>query len=164
MLAFLFAAAGLVLDRITKAWAVSELAPSGSIPLIERVFHLTYVENRGAAFGVLEGQRMFLLIVTGIAMCAVIWEIIRKRKTGSPFYLASLGLILGGGLGNLIDRASQGYVVDFFDFRLINFAVFNVADICAVCGVILFAAYLLFEDVAAKRKASAPDGQSHDAP
>ena len=115
------------------------------IPVIKDVLYFTYVENRGAAFGILQNHRWIFITVTILAMIAIIVYIAWKEPK-NKMLLVSLALILGGGIGNLIDRISLSYVIDFIDVRLIHFHVFNIADICVVCGCILLCIYILFFD------------------
>ncbi len=133
----LIASAGLLTDQITKAWAYNELRPIGEIRLWDGVFHLTYRENTGAAFSILEGKQAFFTVITLIivALIIVILAAGMFKDRLAEYALVFVGV---GGLGNLIDRISRGFVVDMFDFTLINFAVFNVADIFVTCGSILF--------------------------
>lgn len=128
------------LDQLTKALAVAYLEPVGSVPLVGFV-RLTYVENRGAAFGVLQNQTLFFIVV-GVVVVAGLLASYRYLHTVPPLLNACLGLQLGGALGNLVDRIRQGYVVDFFD--LTWWPVFNVADSAIVVGVCVMAYYLLF--------------------
>ncbi len=122
----------LLLDRITK-WAVATRMTEGeSLPLLENIFHLTYVLNPGAAFGMFPHSRGFFLAVGCAALIAVWW--LRREILAEPFPVrAGTGLFLGGTLGNLWDRAQTGLVIDFFDFRI--WPVFNVADIAICTGV-----------------------------
>ena len=115
------------------------------IPVIKGVLYFTYVENRGAAFGILQNHRWIFITVTILAMIAIIVYIAWKEPK-NKMLLLSLALILGGGIGNLIDRISLSYVIDFIDVRLIHFPVFNIADICVVCGCILLCIYIVFFD------------------
>ncbi len=134
----------IVLDQLVKYWAFTRLSVIGTIPLIDSVFHLTYVENHGAAFSILQNQRWLFLILTPIIMAGILYVLHKKMvyaKTGR----IGLYLILAGAVGNLIDRIWHGFVVDLFDFRLIHFPVFNVADIYVVCGVALFFYYYLIQ-------------------
>ena len=135
----------VVLDQLIKAWAIYSLQPLGTIPLIPNVLHLTYSENRGAAFSILTGHTELLLVVTGLMLAGLLYLLLSKRLKRWP-ELLSISLILAGGLGNLLDRAFRPghFVVDYIDFRLINFAIFNLADICVCCGCGLFMIYLLF--------------------
>ncbi len=130
-------------DFYTKYLVDSGMALSQTIPLIENVFHLTYVRNTGAAFSMLAGSRVFLIAAPIIIIAAIIVYIVRK-KPQNKFLLLSFSLIIAGGTGNLVDRIRFGYVIDFFDFRLINFAVFNVADIFVCVGAALFIFLLIF--------------------
>lgn len=133
------------LDQLFKELAIKYLSPIATKPIIQDVFHLTYVENKGAAFGILRGKTPFLIILTLVVIIAVVVMILRN-KVKNNFFLWSLALIIGGGVGNLIDRIVRGYVIDYLDTRFINFAVFNFADCCVVIGTIMVMIYLLFID------------------
>lgn len=131
----------LFIDQVTKALVRAWLEPSQSIPLIEDIFHFTYVRNTGASFGLMPGQRSLFITATVLVLAgiAVFWWRTRPRQA---VLVAALGLITGGALGNLVDRIVAGRVTDFFDFRV--FPVFNVADIgLTVGGAALFAWSLL---------------------
>lgn len=134
-----------LLDQLSK-WAVlCFVKPESTIPLWEHVFHLTYCENRGAAFGILQGQFDMFFLVTALVVIVATWFIFKKRP--KQFSLnAAITLLVGGALGNFIDRLFRGFVVDFLDFRLIHFPIFNLADCFVVAGAILFAAYIIFWD------------------
>ncbi len=138
--------AGIVaLDQLVKYWALTVVRAAGEIPLIDGVFYCVYTENRGAAFSILQGQRWFFIIATAVAVAALIWLLKKKFVMGQWGRMAVL-FIIGGALGNFIDRVRLGYVIDMFDFRLINFAVFNVADSFIVIGGIMGLIYFLFMD------------------
>ena len=143
MIYSIIAIIGIAIDQIVKAWAYNELRPVGSIPLIEGVFHLTYRENSGAAFSFMEGNNAFFIILTSCVILLLNWLIISGRITNKLAEWCILFIAIGG-LGNLIDRFTHKFVVDMFDFTLINFAVFNVADIFVTCGSILFIMIFLF--------------------
>ena len=130
-------------DLITKHLITTNLLLGQSIPLIDNVFHLTYVRNTGAAFSILAGQRWFLVLLPAIVVAVILGYIIVKKPKNNLLML-SLSMIVSGGIGNLIDRIRFGYVVDFFDFCLINFPVFNVADIWVTLGATLFIILALF--------------------
>lgn len=136
-------AAMVGLDQLVKLWAVRVLQPIGSIPVLDGVFSLTYLENRGAAFSMLE-NRVWLLALVGIVIVAGIFWVIRKGWVSGTLAQWSLYSIAGGAIGNLLDRIFRGYVVDLFNFQLIHFPVFNVADIFVCVGVGLFCIYTLF--------------------
>jgi signal peptidase II len=134
------AALVVVLDQLTKRLAEGKLRGQRSVPVLDDIVRLTYVENRGAAFGLLQDQTAFFVLV-GILVIGVIAASYRYLpRSGFRLHLA-LGLQLGGAIGNLIDRIRQGYVVDFVDFgyRSNWWPVFNVADSAIVVGVALLA-------------------------
>jgi len=136
-------------DQLIKYWAVHELKPKGTMEFIHfgsfKVFDLTYLENDGAIFGSMSGQRWFLIGFTGIVLAAgaVALYIFRKR---SKLLTASITLFVAGGIGNIIDRVRFGYVVDMFEFKIFKFAIFNFADICVTFAFIMLLAYGLFID------------------
>jgi len=135
----------VAIDRLIKVWAMKALTVVDTIPLLEGVFHLTYVENRGAAFGMMQGQFTFFYIATAVLTLALIWVLfIKDSQHGLPGL--ALALLFGGALGNFYDRAVYGYVVDMFDFRLINFAVFNFADAAICVGVFAWALFVFIKD------------------
>ncbi|MBE6564173.1 MAG: signal peptidase II [Ruminococcaceae bacterium] len=137
-------AAVVVLDQLSKILTVKLLKPIGTFPIIEDVLHLTYVENTGASFGILKDHRWVFMTVSTVAILAILILLIVWRDRLSPMGGFSMAMIVGGGIGNMIDRIAYGYVVDMIDFRLIHFAVFNVADSFIVVGTILLAVYVLF--------------------
>ena len=136
--------AGILIDQLTKYLAVEHLQPIGSFPLWKGVLHLTYAENRGAAFGMLADNRWVFMWVSTIALSVLLvyFYFFAKRYT----YLGSvaLGMIVSGGIGNMIDRIALGYVIDFIDFTLINFAIFNFADsiVCVGAGLLVLSILL----------------------
>ena len=138
---------GIALDQLTKWLAVKFLAPVDTVPIIEGVIHLTYVENPGAAFGMLKDAPWVFNTLSVVAIVAILLYLYAGHAQ-NKLYAVSLAMIASGGIGNMIDRLSpSGLVVDFIDVRLINFAVFNVAD-CLVCvGAALFALDLILEAV-----------------
>ncbi|HLZ61255.1 MAG TPA: signal peptidase II [Ktedonosporobacter sp.] len=133
------------LDQWTKALVVANLSPQDSkpvIPLIGQYLVIKYIQNKGAAFSMFAGNNLFLAILIAVAIGVVVYLYVRMLNTGPLAYKVVFGLIIGGALGNLIDRAhNSGYVVDFISFRIpeINyyFAIFNVADACITVGVLL---------------------------
>lgn len=144
MLVFWGLIAGCIaLDQWTKYLAAAYLRPIGFFELWPGVFRLTYAENTGAAFSIFQGHRWPLLLITGVAMAAVV--IYRLRHRGlHPLLNVALALLVGGGMGNWIDRLLRGVVIDFFDFYLIRFAVFNVADVFVSVSAALLVIYILF--------------------
>ncbi len=133
----------VILDFITKRIAVMKLKPVRSIPIIDRVFNLTYVENRGAAFGILQNKQWLFIVLSVIILIFLVF-IYRNIKRRTLWLKIGVALIFGGAIGNFIDRLFIGYVVDFLDFCLINFPVFNVADIAVCVGAGLILIHYLF--------------------
>lgn len=147
----------ILLDQGTKLWALASLKPIHNMTLVEGFMDLTFVENRGVAFGMFSGQRWFILLLTGIIAAGLIWFYVTMPKKKEYFPLrVSLVLVLSGAIGNIIDRLFRGYVVDFFEFTFFEWPVFNVADIYVVVGVILLALMIIFvvkdEDLELKKK------------
>jgi len=137
---YLIALSLLFLDQFSKYLIRQELAVAESIPVINRIFHITYVENRGIAFGLFpQGHSLFIIISLIIILVVVFFE--RKKVLKSPWERFCLGLVLGGALGNVIDRLRFGFVIDFLDFRV--WPVFNLADSGVCIGGILMAFFLL---------------------
>lgn len=137
-------AALVVIDQWSKYLAEAYLKPIVSYPIIPGVFHLTYGRNTGAAFSILQGKQVFLIIFTMIILSMLIFYFIKNIKKSNRLLKLSLAFIIGGALGNLIDRIRLSYVVDMFDFILINYPVFNTADIFVVLGTIGLSFALLF--------------------
>lgn len=142
MIYFVIIAGIIIFDQFIKNIVVDKMSVGETIPVLEDIFHITYIQNTGAAFSLWQQQWLVLVVMPAIVMIAGMVFIFLKRKTWNKFYLASIAMICGGGLGNLIDRIVQGYVVDMFDFRV--FPVFNIADIfiCTGCGLMLI--YVIF--------------------
>ncbi len=151
MIYFVIGAVIVLIDLLTKLWAKICLAKIVTIPVVEEIFHLTYVENRGAAFGVFQGQRIFFILVA-LVVAALVGYIVIKYKNKPWMLSLGLSFLSAGALGNTIDRIWRGYVVDFFDFRLIDFPVFNVADIFVCLGAGLVAVFFVFFEEKNKEK------------
>ena len=134
-----------IIDQYTKHLAVLHLKEKPAFSIIDGVFELRYLENRGAAFGMLQNQKGFFLLVTSIvliAICYILFKIPEDKKYNILHIL--LVLITAGAIGNMIDRIRLDYVVDFFYFVLINFPIFNVADIYVSVACVLLAIVMLF--------------------
>lgn len=136
----------IALDQAVKAVCANWLTtlPNATYLLIENVFHLTYTENRGAAFGMLQNARWVFIAVTVLACAAIVYWLVKNHKGLHLLMRVSLALILAGAVGNLIDRVFLAYVRDMFSFVLINFAIFNVADSAVSVGTVLLIFDLLF--------------------
>lgn len=145
MLYFIGIAGLVVFDQLTKLWAVNYLQKVGTMPLLGNFVNFTFASNNGAAFSILQGQKLLLIVVPFIFSIACI-VLIALRRMNSKIGDLSLMLIAAGGIGNLIDRVFRGYVVDFIYFEKIHFAIFNVADSCVCVGVVLLVIYLLISE------------------
>lgn len=135
-----------IIDQISKFMAVKYLKPLGSISFIKNVINLTFIENRGAAFGILNGARWFFVIIT-IIVTVGFFIYLKKYMPPNKEYRyvkAALILILAGAWGNAIDRIIRGYVVDYFETVFIKWPVFNIADIYVVLGTIILAFLFIF--------------------
>ena len=136
LLAALCIAVLVAIDQLTKLWAKGTLMGKDDIILIKDVLQLTYLENNGAAFSMLSGMQIVFLIITPIIMIALIFMFIRLPDTQRMVSMKiSLVFLFAGAVGNYIDRLATGRVVDFIFFSLINFPVFNVADIYVTCSI-----------------------------
>ena len=134
----------VAVDQVIKNWAAETLT-KGEIALIEDVLYLKYAENTGVAFSMFSDNRWILIGVTSIMLVAVLAFFLSGKVT-EKLEIFSLSLLLSGGVGNLIDRISLGYVIDYIDVRIINFAIFNFADICICVGAFLLCVAVYFSD------------------
>lgn len=130
-------------DQLLKGWVVSHLAVGESAPLLPGVVQLTRLHNTGAAWSSFSGKTGLLAAVTIVLMLAVAWLLV-KRIVRHPLGVTAGVLVLGGGIGNVIDRVCRGYVVDMFDLQFMDYPIFNLADCFVVIGVVLGAAYYLW--------------------
>lgn len=128
-----------VLDQLTKQWVQASFTLGESLPVIPNVFHLTYILNKGAAFGILANQRLFFLCIVAVLLIAL-WYFRRYILNGDVWTKLGTTLLVSGALGNGWDRYHLGAVVDFFDFRV--WPIFNVADIGICVGVVLLAIHV----------------------
>ena len=131
-----------IVDQIFKILVATHLKPVGTVNVFGDVFKLTYVENRGVAFGMFKDMPWLFIVITAGLLAAIIIYMFKKRPESKFFYI-TVALIIGGGLGNLIDRIIYGYVIDYLSLSFFP-PVCNFADYCITVGVILFAVYLLF--------------------
>lgn len=136
MLIFIVSGLILLLDQLTKFSICNNLTPGESIPVLKNLFHLTLVQNRGACFGIFPHQTAFFTLISVVVVGFVLLSY-KRLKSYSPLFGVGLALILGGAIGNLIDRLRFGFVVDFLDFRI--WPVFNFADasICVGAGLLI---------------------------
>ena len=163
MIALIAIIIGIVgLDQLTKWLAVIYLQGEPSFPLWKDVLHFTYVENPGMAFGMMQNNRWVFMVFSTVAIVGLAVYLFRFRPE-SRWMQVSLAMIIGGGFGNMIDRVVLGYVIDFIDFTLIDFAVFNVADSFVCVGAGMMIVYLIADIVKDYKKAKTKDSGKNDA-
>ena len=144
-LLMVLAVAGITaLDQWTKALTVANIPLYAEVPVIDGLFHFTYVQNTGAAFSSFEGQMWLFVLIFAVFTGAVIWDYFKKSMPFSNFERWCIAAVYGGGLGNMIDRIRLGYVVDMLETKFMVFPVFNVADCFITCGCILLMVSLVF--------------------
>lgn len=132
----------VIIDQIIKYFVATYLQPIGSVNVISNVFSLNYVENKGVAFGMFSDMRWIFVVFTSILLFAIVFVMFKKRPKGKFFYI-SAALIIGGGIGNLIDRIFYGYVIDYLSLSFFP-PVCNFADYCITAGTIMLIIYVLF--------------------
>lgn len=142
MLYVVLAAALVGLDQLVKFLVRANIPMGEGVPFLPHVLQLTYYQNTGAAFSIFEEHTWILTLISAAASVVLIVLLLR-RTFSHPWAMASLALVLAGAAGNLIDRLFLGYVTDMFQTLFMSFPVFNVADICIVCGGISFCVYFL---------------------
>lgn len=145
LLAILVCIGLIVIDQVSKFLAIVKLAPIENITVIPGILDFTFVKNYGAAFGILQGQRWFFVIITIVILGGILvafWKLPKQREF--DYVRWTLLVLAAGAVGNLIDRFFRGYVVDFFEFTFISYPVFNVADIYVVVGTAILAFLLIF--------------------
>ena len=154
----LLLAACIAGDQLLKYWVVRHLEIGQSAAFLPGLVRLTRLHNTGAAWGSFSGSTALLTAVTAVLLVAVAWLVL-KKVIRHPLGLCAAMLVLGGGIGNMIDRICRGYVVDMFDLEFMDYPIFNLADCFVVVGVILGAVYYLwFYDKYDGRKAKHDDG------
>lgn len=143
------------LDQLIKYVINEVISLERSVAVIENFFHLTYVRNYGAAFNILNGNRLFLILIACITLL-IIYYCLMKNRVNSTLEQVGYGLFIGGILGNLWDRLIHGYVIDYLDFEIfqIHMPIFNYADICICVGVFLCVIALLKEEMGWKNSQS----------
>lgn len=138
----ILAVAIVTADQIIKYFVVNLLPSAGRVTAIPHILDLTYVENRGVAFGMFKDMRWIFIIFTSIVICVLLYFVIFKKIKSRLFYIAC-SMIIGGGIGNLIDRITYGYVIDYLQLSFFN-PVCNLADYFITVGTVLLVVYLLF--------------------
>lgn len=132
----------VALDQLVKFLVRTNIGPGEAVPFLPHILQLTYVKNTGAAFSIFE-EHTWILALVSLVVSILLAVLLVKKVFPHPFAMFCLSVVLAGAVGNLIDRAFMGYVTDMFQTIFMNFAVFNVADICVVCGGIAFCVYYL---------------------
>lgn len=155
VIALIIAAFVALLDQIIKYSIVNNIKPRGTVSIISGVLNITYVENRGVAFGMFTDMRWIFVALTALMIFAIIFYMFKKRPEGKFFYIVA-GLIIGGGLGNLYDRIVNGYVIDYISLSFFP-PVCNFADYCITVGVILLIFYVLFKPSRKNKKVKKND-------
>ena len=138
-----FAALILIADQVTKFLTVAKIPLYGKVDFLPGIVSLTYVQNDGAAFSMLEGQQWLFAVVFAVFAAFIIWEFSKKRLPFTTFERWCIAAIYGGGLGNMLDRVFRGYVVDMIKTEFMDFPIFNIADCFITCGCILLMAHLI---------------------
>lgn len=159
---FIALAVGLLLaaaDQVIKYFISVNLKPIGSVTLINNILDFTYVENRGVAFGMFSGMRWIFIVLTALLIFAIIIYMFIKKPKSKLFYVC-VALIVGGGIGNLIDRIFYGYVIDYISLSFFE-PVCNFADYCITIGTVLLVIYVLFfsKDFNEQKKVKAPSNE-----
>lgn len=134
----------IAFDQITKYFASLKLADGSVAKFIPGVVQFKYAENTGMAFSMLSGARWVFIALT-VAVCVGVFYYLFSNRCKNLWLYWSLGVILSGGIGNLIDRIRFGYVVDFIEPIFVNFAIFNIADCAVTCGAVVLVGYLLYD-------------------
>lgn len=147
-------------DQISKYFVYNNLYPSGEVKVIDNLFSLVYTENRGAAFGIFQNGTVFFTILTSLMMAVFLFLIFKKKFTSKLFYAAS-ALIIGGGIGNLIDRIFRGFVVDFLSLSFFP-PVCNFADYCITIGAVLFVLSIILIPEPSKKDTAAETDSGSD--
>lgn len=161
MIYYIIAFVAFLVDQGTKYLIASRMDIGEQISVIGNFFLITSHRNRGAAFGILEDQRWFFIVITTIVVIAIIWYLKKVMKTKNKLLPVALSLVLGGAVGNFVDRVIAGEVVDFlqFNFGSYEFPIFNVADSCIVIGVALIILDSLFD---MKRNPANPNTEGNE--
>lgn len=149
----------IFLDQLSKWLAVIFLQGNAPIRAIPYLFNLTFTTNTGAAWGMLSDKRWIFLVVSSIAILALLLFILIKRPR-EKLLCWSLTLLLAGGIGNMIDRVLLGYVVDFIEFGFVEFPVFNVADSCVSIGAVLLILYMVISIIKENKQNARTDGNN----
>lgn len=140
----LFAVVIVILDQLVKYWVITSIPLYTQLDMIPGLFHLTHVQNTGAAFSAFQGMQWLFALIFLLFTAAIIYEYFFKRQPFTTLERWCIAAIYGGGVGNMIDRLCWGYVVDMIEVEFIDFPVFNIADSFITCGCILLIVHMVF--------------------
>lgn len=160
LLVLVLAVCSVIVDQLLKLAVIQFLMPVGSHTLIPNFLSLDYLENRGAAFGIFQNRQWMIAVITGI-ICIFVVAALFRYKHHDVLSWAACTLILGGGVGNIIDRVTRGYVVDFIHFHFFPY-IFNFADICVVIGVALLILHIFFNEQEESKQKPAEKAEEKD--
>ncbi|QTJ38143.1 signal peptidase II [Dolosigranulum pigrum] len=138
------------LDQLSKYLTVQEIALGEVVSLVPNVLSLTYIRNSGAAWSILEDQMIFFYVITVVVVGALIYFLHTEGKR-SPIASTGIAFIMGGAIGNFIDRLHLKYVIDMIRLEFINFPIFNVADMALTIGVIILIGYIVYDELVKKK-------------
>lgn len=138
------------LDQLSKYLTVQEIALGEVVPVIPNVLSLTYIRNSGAAWSILEDQMIFFYVITVVVVGALIYFLHTEGKK-SPIASTGIAFIMGGAIGNFIDRLHLKYVIDMIRLEFINFPIFNVADMALTIGVIILIGHIVYDELVKKK-------------
>ena len=144
VLMILFCAGAVALDQWTKYLVVAQIPLYSQVDVLPGLFHLTYVQNTGAAFSLFEGMQWLFALIFLVFTVLIVWDFVKKTMPFSDFERWCIVAIYAGGLGNMIDRVRLGYVVDMIQTEFMDFPIFNVADCFITCGCIALIFHLVF--------------------
>lgn len=154
MLAAIIAILAVILDQVSKYIVVKNIELRGSVPFIDGVMSFYHTRNTGAAFSMFSESRWVFMVFSAVSMAIIIYLLVKEYKRHILLNI-SLAMILGGGVGNMIDRVRLGYVVDFFRTEFIDFAIFNVADCFITVGAVLLGVYVIFFETKVEKRIQA---------
>jgi len=162
MLFYIWMAVVIAIDQWSKYRIRATMEVGDSVPVLDRVLNLTFIYNKGAAFSILQGQTWFFLLAVLAVLAGVLYARHRGSFKGKPMMEIGAAVLLGGAIGNAIDRVAFGQVTDFFEFKFVHFAIFNVADVAVDAGAVLIGLSLLLSSrkdaASAAEKPEGPEG------
>ena len=161
VISLVIAAVSVAADQIIKFIVDGNIALNEHIDVIPGVVSLTHIRNAGAAWSMMEGKTWFLVLMP-IAVIAAALVYMYRHRSGSKLMMVSLALVMGGGIGNLIDRVRMHEVIDYIKCELFDFPIFNLADICVVVGAIMFCVYMMFFEESAKKDSKKKQSDNAD--